>query len=77
MTLEPILLVGTGGRRSRACIDVIGQEGRFLVKGLVEVFKEVGLQIFDYPVLKTDEGLTQCSTSLNKIRTGKGCPNNL
>ena len=56
MTREPILLVGAGGH-SRACIDVIEQEGRFVVKGLVGLPKEVGLGILDYLVLDTDEGL--------------------
>ena len=56
MTREPILLVGAGGH-SRVCIDVIEQEGRFVVKGLVGLPKEVGLRILDYPVLATDEGL--------------------
>ena len=56
MTREPILLVGAGGH-SRACIDVIEQEGRFVVKGLVGLPKEVGLGILDYLVLGTDEGL--------------------
>ena len=32
MTPEPILLVGSGGH-SRACIDVVEQEGPFVVKG--------------------------------------------
>jgi sugar O-acyltransferase (sialic acid O-acetyltransferase NeuD family) len=56
VTREPILLVGAGGH-SRACIDVIEQEGRFAIKGLVGLPKEVGLRILDYPVLATDEGL--------------------
>ena len=56
MTREPILLVGAGGH-SRACIDVIEQEGRFAIKGLVGLPKEVGSSIFDYPVLGTDEDL--------------------
>jgi sugar O-acyltransferase (sialic acid O-acetyltransferase NeuD family) len=56
LTREPILLVGAGGH-SRACIDVIEQEGRFVVKGLVGLLKEVGSSIFEYPVLGTDEDL--------------------
>jgi sugar O-acyltransferase (sialic acid O-acetyltransferase NeuD family) len=53
---ELILLVGAGGH-ARACIDVIEQEGRFAVKGLVGLPSEVGSKILDYSVLGTDEDL--------------------
>ena len=54
MTQDPILLVGAGGH-ARACIDVIEQEGRFVVKGLVGLPKEVGSAILNNYVLGTDE----------------------
>jgi sugar O-acyltransferase (sialic acid O-acetyltransferase NeuD family) len=56
MTSESILLVGAGGH-ARACIDVIEQEGGFVVKGLVGLPREVGSQILGYPVLGVDEDL--------------------
>ena len=56
MTKEPILLLGAGGH-ARACIDVIEQEGHYLVKGLTGLFNEIGSRILDYPVLGTDEDL--------------------
>ena len=56
MTIEPILLIGAGGH-ARACIDVIEQEGHYLVKGLTGLSREIGSQILDYPVLGTDEDL--------------------
>ena len=56
MTKEPILLVGAGGH-ARACIDVIEQEGHYLVKGLTGLSGEIGSRILDYPVLGTDEDL--------------------
>lgn len=52
----PILLVGAGGH-ARACIDVIEQEGRFVVAGLVGLSHEVGTRMFDYSVLGTDVDL--------------------
>ena len=58
MTRDPtLLLVGAGGH-ARACIDLIEQEGRFVVKGLVGLSKEVGLAILNNPVLGTDEDLS-------------------
>ena len=38
------------GDHVRACLDVIEQEGRFVVKGLVGLPKEVGLAILNNPV---------------------------
>ncbi len=56
MTKPPILLVGAGGH-ARACIDVLEQEGRFAVAGLVGLPDEVGTRILGYPVLGTDADL--------------------
>ena len=50
------MLVRAGGH-ARACIDVIEQEGRFTVAGLVGLPSEVGSQILGYPVLGTDADL--------------------
>lgn len=56
MTLESILLVGAGGH-AKSCIDVIEQEGRFNIVGLVGKESEVGNSIFGYPVLGSDADL--------------------
>lgn len=56
MIREKILLVGAGGH-ARSCIDVIEQDGRFVVAGLVGLSHEVGTQVLGYPVLGTDADL--------------------
>jgi sugar O-acyltransferase (sialic acid O-acetyltransferase NeuD family) len=56
MKQKLILLIGAGGH-ARACIDVIEQENRFVVGGLVGTEKEVGSEVFGYPVLGTDADL--------------------
>ena len=56
MTKKSILLVGAGGH-ARACIDVIEQEERFVVEGMVGLPFEVGSRILNYPVLGTDKNL--------------------
>lgn len=56
MKKPPILLAGAGGH-ARACIDVIENEGRFEVAGLVGLTEEVGTKILGYPVLGTDADL--------------------
>jgi sugar O-acyltransferase (sialic acid O-acetyltransferase NeuD family) len=53
---ELILLIGAGGH-SRSCIDVIEQEGRYKVAGLVGLPDEVGSNVLGYPVLGTDDDL--------------------
>jgi sugar O-acyltransferase (sialic acid O-acetyltransferase NeuD family) len=55
--LVPLLLVGAGGH-ARACIDVIEQEGRFAVAGLVGLPEERDSRVLGYPVLGADADLT-------------------
>jgi sugar O-acyltransferase (sialic acid O-acetyltransferase NeuD family) len=52
----PIWLLGAGGH-ARACIDVIEQEGRFKVAGLLGIGTQVGERVCGYPVLGTDADL--------------------
>ena len=56
MVTRPILLVGAGGH-ARACIDVIEQDARFVVIGLIGQPHEVGTRVLAYPVLGTDADL--------------------
>ncbi|MBL8441109.1 MAG: NeuD/PglB/VioB family sugar acetyltransferase [Betaproteobacteria bacterium] len=56
MSQPLILLVGAGGH-ARACIDVIEQEGRFAIAGLVGMPDEVGGDVLGYPVLGSDADL--------------------
>jgi len=67
MSLNSILIVGAGGH-ARACIDVIEQEGRFLVKGLVGLPDEMDSQILGYPVIGVDEDvpmlISDCANAL-------------
>jgi sugar O-acyltransferase (sialic acid O-acetyltransferase NeuD family) len=53
VTLPSILLLGAGGH-ARACVDVIEQDGRFGVGGLLGLREEVGSKILGYPVIGTD-----------------------
>jgi sugar O-acyltransferase (sialic acid O-acetyltransferase NeuD family) len=57
MDKPPILLLGAGGH-ARACIDVIEQEGRFQVAGLVGMSDEIGSNVLGYRVLGTDADLS-------------------
>ncbi len=67
MIEEAILLVGAGGH-ARACIDVIEQEKRFTIIGLIGLAQEIGTQVLGYPVLGDDAELP---------RLLRDCPNAL
>jgi len=55
---QPLLLVG-GGLHCKTCIDVIEQEGRFYVKGIVDKKEKVGGTILGYPIIATDEDIPE------------------
>jgi sugar O-acyltransferase (sialic acid O-acetyltransferase NeuD family) len=52
----PLVLLGAGGH-ARACIDVIEQEGRFTIVGLLGTAAEVGGSVLGYGVLGVDAAL--------------------
>lgn len=58
MADTPLLLIGAGGHAA-ACIDVIEQQDRYAIAGLVGSAGEVGTQICGYPVLGSDAQLTE------------------
>lgn len=77
MKQEPIVLVGAGGH-AKACIDVIEQERRFTIIGLVGLPHEVNTNVLDYSVLGTDADLLdirqRCPNALvtlGQIKTSK------
>ncbi len=51
-----IILVGGGGH-CRSCIDVIEQEGRFDIGGIIDLPEKRHQQILGYPVIGTDSDL--------------------
>lgn len=53
MKKPEIILIGAGPH-AHACIDVIEQEGRFRIAGLVGLPEEVGASHFGYTVIATD-----------------------
>jgi sugar O-acyltransferase (sialic acid O-acetyltransferase NeuD family) len=49
-----LLLVGAGGH-AQSCIDVVEQQNKYRVVGLVGLHDEVGSQVLGYKVLGTDD----------------------
>ena len=58
MSKPGLLLMGAGGH-AKSCIDVIEQEDKFRIIGLVGTRDEVGTHVLDYEVLGTDEVLSE------------------
>jgi sugar O-acyltransferase (sialic acid O-acetyltransferase NeuD family) len=55
---ENIILIGGGGH-CRACIDVIEQEGRFTIAGIVDVPEKKQHNVLGYPVIGSDADLAE------------------
>ena len=58
MRKPEIILIGAGGH-SKACIDVIENEGIYDIAGLVGLPGEVGKQVLGYPIIAADFELTE------------------
>lgn len=58
MSKPGLILIGAGGH-ARACIDVIEQEGRFEVAGLVGAADELHTRQLGYEVIATDQDLAR------------------
>ncbi len=56
MTPRELILVGGGGH-CRACIDVIEQEGKWRIAGIVDRPESLGANVLGYPVLGSDADL--------------------
>ena len=54
--MDSILLIGAGGH-ARACIDVIEQEARFEIGGLIGFSSELGSSVLGYSVIGTDKDI--------------------
>lgn len=55
---EKIVLIGGGGH-CRACIDVIEQEGRFTIAGIVDIPEKKQHNVLGYPVIGSDADLAE------------------
>lgn len=53
---EKLILIGGGGH-AKACIDVIEQEDRFEIAGIIDVPEKIGVEVLGYKVMGTDEDL--------------------
>jgi len=63
---EKIILIGGGGHCS-ACVDVIEQEGRFTIAGIVDVPEKKQHKILGYSVIGSDADLAELIKSFPNV----------
>jgi sugar O-acyltransferase (sialic acid O-acetyltransferase NeuD family) len=63
---EKIILIGGGGH-CKSCIDVIEQEGRFIIAGIVDVPEKNQHNVLGYPVIGSDTDLAELIKSFPNV----------
>ncbi len=64
--MESIILIGGGGH-CKSCIDVIEQEGRFIIAGIVEKSNTIDEQILGYPIIGCDDELPELIAKFRNV----------
>jgi sugar O-acyltransferase (sialic acid O-acetyltransferase NeuD family) len=60
MNKPKLILIGGGGH-CKACIDVIEQEGRFEITGILDFPEKIGTEILGHPIIGSDDQLPELS----------------
>lgn len=71
MSNSKIIVIGAGGH-AQACIDVIEEEGKFKIFGLIGLKSELGNIISGYEVIGTDDDLPELSNQVHFAAIGIG-----
>jgi len=57
MNKPAIILIGGGGH-CKSCIDVIEQENKYIIAGIVDVKAKLGSTVLGYPIIGNDDEIT-------------------
>jgi sugar O-acyltransferase (sialic acid O-acetyltransferase NeuD family) len=68
---ESIILIGGGGH-CRACIDVIEQQGKYQIKGIVDVLERLNENILGYEIIATDNDLRDLAKKYDNFLVALG-----
>ena len=63
--MENIVLIGGGGHCA-SCIDIIEQEAKFQIAGIIDIPDKLGTTLLGYPVIGSDENLALLKESVEK-----------
>lgn len=58
MVKEKIILIG-GGDHCSSCIDVIEQQNKFEIAGIIDIKEKVGENVLGYPIIATDSDIPE------------------
>ena len=62
--MKNIILIGAGGH-CKSCIDVIEQQKKYKIIGIIDNKKKVGTKIFNYKVIGNDSYLSKIKKCKN------------
>lgn len=71
MTKPKILLIG-GGSHCKSVIDVIEQENKFHIGGIIDVPGKIGEKLLGYPIIGTDDDLLSLKNDFNVFHISMG-----
>lgn len=60
--MENIILIGGGGH-CKSCIDVIEQEGKYKIAGIIDKKELIGTKVLEYEVIGCDDDLMELSNT--------------
>jgi len=63
---KPIILIGGGGH-CKSCIDVIEQEGKYRIVGILDLPEMLGKEILGYKIIGTDDDLPKFLKTVNNF----------
>lgn len=66
--MKKIILIGGGGH-SKACIDVIEQENKYEIAGILDLKEKVGQTVLNYPIIACDEDIEKFADSYDFLIT--------
>jgi sugar O-acyltransferase (sialic acid O-acetyltransferase NeuD family) len=69
--MEKIIIIGGGGH-SHSCIDVIEQQGKYSIEGIIDIKEELGTKIMGYPVIGRDEDIPELCKSVKNFHIAIG-----
>lgn len=65
--MKPSILLIGGGGHCKACIDVIEQEGKYEIAGIVEQKKLSNTKVLNYPIIGSDDDLQQLIATYKNV----------
>jgi len=66
--MKKIILIGGGGH-AKSCIDVIEQENKYEIAGIIDIKDKIGQKVLDYPIIACDEDIEKLTNKYDFLIT--------